>query len=99
MTTIHCAPSRPQGRRKRPVIRSRRPREGGSGSSVVGGAEPDVGDGHDGAISVDLRNLQGVLDIREYSCGRPGPPTATTEAGDERRALPEPRRIDDRWRD
>lgn len=35
----------------------------GGGSSVVGGVEPDVGDGYLGAVSVDLRNLQGVLEI------------------------------------
>jgi alkyldihydroxyacetonephosphate synthase len=35
----------------------------GGGSSVVGGVEPDVGDGYHGAVSVDLRNLQGVLEI------------------------------------
>ena len=35
----------------------------GGGSSVVGGVEPDVGEGYHGTVSVDLRNLQGVLDI------------------------------------
>src|SRR5436305_8766307 len=35
----------------------------GGGSSVVGGVEPDVGEGYRGAISVDLRNIQGVLEI------------------------------------
>src|SRR5215472_12991949 len=35
----------------------------GGGSSVVGGVEPDVGDGYRGAVSVDLRHLQGVLEI------------------------------------
>src|ERR1700753_984126 len=35
----------------------------GGGSSVVGGVEPDVGDGYHGVISVDLRHLQGVLDV------------------------------------
>jgi alkyldihydroxyacetonephosphate synthase len=35
----------------------------GGGSSVVGGVEPDVGEGYHGAVSVDLRNLQGVLEI------------------------------------
>src|SRR5690349_15872302 len=31
----------------------------GGGSSVVGGVEPDVGDGYRGVISVDLRHLAG----------------------------------------
>jgi alkyldihydroxyacetonephosphate synthase len=35
----------------------------GGGSSVVGGVEPDVGEGYAGVVSVDLRNLQGVLEI------------------------------------
>lgn len=35
----------------------------GGGSSVVGGVEPDVGDDYHGVVSVDLRNLQGVLEI------------------------------------
>jgi alkyldihydroxyacetonephosphate synthase len=35
----------------------------GGGSSVVGGVEPDVGEGYPGTVSVDLRNLQGLLDI------------------------------------
>jgi alkyldihydroxyacetonephosphate synthase len=35
----------------------------GGGSSVVGGVEPDVGEGYHGVISVDLRHLQGVLDV------------------------------------
>jgi alkyldihydroxyacetonephosphate synthase len=35
----------------------------GGGSSVVGGVECDVGDGYRGAISVDLRALDRVLDI------------------------------------
>ena len=35
----------------------------GGGSSVVGGVEPDVGDGYRGVISVDLRHLQGVLEV------------------------------------
>jgi alkyldihydroxyacetonephosphate synthase len=34
----------------------------GGGSSVVGGVEPDVGEGYRGTVSVDLRNLQGVLE-------------------------------------
>jgi alkyldihydroxyacetonephosphate synthase len=39
----------------------------GGGSSVVGGVEPDVGDGYRGAVSVDLRHLQGVLEIDRTS--------------------------------
>jgi alkyldihydroxyacetonephosphate synthase len=39
----------------------------GGGSSVVGGVEPDVGDGYTGAVSVDLRHLQGVLEIDRTS--------------------------------
>ncbi|MBV9422542.1 MAG: FAD-binding oxidoreductase [Solirubrobacterales bacterium] len=39
----------------------------GGGSSVVGGVEPDVGDGYRGAVSVDLRNLGGVLEIDQVS--------------------------------
>jgi len=35
----------------------------GGGSSVVGGIEPDVGDGYRGVISVDLRRLEGVLEV------------------------------------
>lgn len=35
----------------------------GGGASVVGGAEPDVGDGYHGVVSVDLRHLQGVLEV------------------------------------
>jgi alkyldihydroxyacetonephosphate synthase len=35
----------------------------GGGSSVVGGVEPDVGEGYQGTVSVDLRHLQGVLDV------------------------------------
>src|SRR6516225_5593324 len=35
----------------------------GGGSSVVGGVEPDVGDGYRGVISVDLRHLDGVLEV------------------------------------
>jgi alkyldihydroxyacetonephosphate synthase len=35
----------------------------GGGSSVVGGVEPDVGEGYRGTVSVDLRHLQGVLEI------------------------------------
>jgi alkyldihydroxyacetonephosphate synthase len=39
----------------------------GGGSSVVGGVEPDVGDGYRGVVSVDLRNLQGVLEVDRTS--------------------------------
>ena len=39
----------------------------GGGSSVVGGVEPDVGDGYRGVISVDLRHLQGVLEVDRIS--------------------------------
>ena len=39
----------------------------GGGSSVVGGVEPDVGDGYHGAVSVDLRHLQGVLEVDRTS--------------------------------
>ena len=39
----------------------------GGGSSVVGGVEPDVGDGYRGAVSVDLRNLDGVLEVDRTS--------------------------------
>lgn len=35
----------------------------GGGSSVAGGVEPDVGDGYRGAVSVDLRRLDGVLEV------------------------------------
>src|SRR6266550_4682097 len=35
----------------------------GGGSSVVGGVEPDVGDGYRGVVSVDLRHLAGVLEV------------------------------------
>ncbi len=35
----------------------------GGGSSVVGGVEPDVGEGYRGTVSVDLGNLQGVLEV------------------------------------
>src|SRR6202007_896725 len=34
----------------------------GGGSSVVGGVEPDVGDGYRGVVSVDLRHLAGGLE-------------------------------------
>jgi alkyldihydroxyacetonephosphate synthase len=39
----------------------------GGGSSVAGGVEPDVGDGYRGTVSLDLRNLQGVLEIDHAS--------------------------------
>ena len=39
----------------------------GGGSSVVGGVEPDVGDGYHGVVSVDLRHLQGVLEVDRTS--------------------------------
>ncbi len=39
----------------------------GGGSSVVGGVEPDVGDGYRGAVSVDLRHLSGVLEVDRTS--------------------------------
>jgi alkyldihydroxyacetonephosphate synthase len=35
----------------------------GGGSSVAGGVEPDVGDAYRGAVSVDLRRLEGVLEV------------------------------------
>jgi alkyldihydroxyacetonephosphate synthase len=39
----------------------------GGGSSVVGGVEPDVGDGYAGAVSIDLRHLDRVLEIDRAS--------------------------------
>ena len=39
----------------------------GGGSSVVGGVEPDVGEDYHGTVSVDLRNLRGVLEIDPVS--------------------------------
>src|ERR1700750_1682282 len=39
----------------------------GGGSSVVGGVEPDVGDGYRGTVSVDVRRLQGVLEVDRTS--------------------------------
>ena len=39
----------------------------GGGSSVVGGVEPDVGDGFAGAVSLDLRRLGRVLHVDERS--------------------------------
>ncbi len=40
---------------------------------MVGGVEPDVGGGYYGAVSVDLRHLQGVLDVdRARAVAGPG---------------------------
>src|ERR1700759_5394423 len=39
----------------------------GGGASVVGGVEPDVGDGYRGVISVDLGHLQGLLEVDRTS--------------------------------
>ena len=39
----------------------------GGGSSVVGGVEPDVGDGYLGTVSIDLRQLDRVLEIDPVS--------------------------------
>jgi len=39
----------------------------GGGSSVVGGVEPDVGDGYSGAVSIDLGLLDRVLDVDPVS--------------------------------
>ncbi len=39
----------------------------GGGSSVVGGVEPKVGDGYQGSISLDLANLDQVLEIDKTS--------------------------------
>jgi alkyldihydroxyacetonephosphate synthase len=39
----------------------------GGGTSVVGGVEPRVGAGHAGAVSVDLRRLDRVLDVDSAS--------------------------------
>ena len=39
----------------------------GGGSSVVGGVEPDVGDGFAGTVSLDLRRLGRVLHVDERS--------------------------------
>ena len=39
----------------------------GGGSSVVGGVEPDVGDGFAGVVSLDLRRLGRVLQVDERS--------------------------------
>jgi alkyldihydroxyacetonephosphate synthase len=39
----------------------------GGGSSVVGGVEPDVGDGYRGVVSIDLTQLDQVLEIDPVS--------------------------------
>jgi alkyldihydroxyacetonephosphate synthase len=39
----------------------------GGGTSVVGGVEPDVGDGFAGAVSVDLKRMGRVLEVDEVS--------------------------------
>src|SRR6516225_2049217 len=39
----------------------------GGGSSVVGGVEPDVGEGYRGVVSVDLRHLHGVQEVDRAS--------------------------------
>lgn len=39
----------------------------GGGSSVVGGVEPDVGEGYAGAVSVDLGALDRVLEVDDVS--------------------------------
>jgi alkyldihydroxyacetonephosphate synthase len=39
----------------------------GGGSSVTGGVEPDVGDGYLGTVSIDLRQLDRVLEIDPVS--------------------------------
>ena len=39
----------------------------GGGSSVVAGVEPDVGDGYKGALTIDMKNLDKVLEIDETS--------------------------------
>ena len=39
----------------------------GGGSSVTGGVEPDVGDGDRSAVSLDLRHLDGVLEVDRVS--------------------------------
>jgi alkyldihydroxyacetonephosphate synthase len=51
----------------------------GGGTSVVGGVEPDVGDGWTGVVSLDLANLAGVVEVDPLSraarvrAGTPGP--------------------------
>ncbi|TML75538.1 MAG: FAD-dependent oxidoreductase, partial [Actinobacteria bacterium] len=39
----------------------------GGGTSVVGGVEPRVGDGYEGAVSIDLRALDRVLEVDAIS--------------------------------
>ncbi|HTY96084.1 MAG TPA: FAD-binding oxidoreductase, partial [Solirubrobacteraceae bacterium] len=39
----------------------------GGGTSVVGGVTPDVGDGYNGTVSIDLRELDRVVEIDEVS--------------------------------
>ena len=39
----------------------------GGGTSVVGGVEPRVGDGYEGAVSIDMRGLGSVLDVDQTS--------------------------------
>jgi alkyldihydroxyacetonephosphate synthase len=39
----------------------------GGGSSVVGGTEPDVGDGYAGVVTIDLRHLDRVIEIDDVS--------------------------------
>lgn len=39
----------------------------GGGSSVVGGVEPDVGDGYAGTLSLDLRQLDRVIEVDRVS--------------------------------
>jgi alkyldihydroxyacetonephosphate synthase len=39
----------------------------GGGTSVVGGVTPDVGSGYNGAVSIDLGALDGVLEVDEIS--------------------------------
>jgi alkyldihydroxyacetonephosphate synthase len=39
----------------------------GGGSSVAGGVEPDVGDGYRGVVSIDMRNLEGVMEVDDVS--------------------------------
>ncbi|HVV77016.1 MAG TPA: FAD-binding oxidoreductase [Mycobacteriales bacterium] len=51
----------------------------GGGTSVVGGVEPDVGDGWAGCVSLDLSSLSGLVEVDEVSravrvrAGTPGP--------------------------
>ena len=39
----------------------------GGGTSVVGGVTPEVGDGYNGAVSIDLRELDRLLEVDEVS--------------------------------